>query len=105
MREATSSRITHHASRITRHVISPTMSLIELRNVSKRFGRLVVLNGVTLNIEQGQSLVIIGASGVGRACTESFVTSFLAIIVLNFFFAQLLKSWYLTIYGQRSLFG
>ena len=32
-----------------------------------------------------------GASGVGRACTESFVTSFIAIIVLNFFFAQLLQ--------------
>src|SRR5262245_4417427 len=35
-----------------------------------------------------------GASGVGRACTESFVTSFIAIIVLNFFFAELLKDWY-----------
>ena len=46
-----------------------------------------------------------GASGVGRACTESFVTSFIAIIVLNFFFAQLLKEWYLTIYGVRGLFG
>jgi phospholipid/cholesterol/gamma-HCH transport system permease protein len=44
-----------------------------------------------------------GASGVGRACTESFVTSFIAIIVLNFFFAELLKEWYLTIYGIRSL--
>jgi len=43
------------------------MSLIELRNVSKRFGRLVVLNGVTLNIEQGQSLVVIGASGTGKS--------------------------------------
>jgi phospholipid/cholesterol/gamma-HCH transport system ATP-binding protein len=31
--------------------------------------------------------------------------SFIAIIVLNFFFAQLLKDWYLTIYGVRSLFG
>ena len=29
----------------------------------------------------------------------------LAIIVLNFFFAQLLKEWYLTIYGVRGLFG
>src|SRR5678816_526843 len=29
-----------------------------------------------------------GAAGVGRACTESFVASFLAIIVLNFFFAH-----------------
>ncbi|HYO11018.1 MAG TPA: ABC transporter permease [Tepidisphaeraceae bacterium] len=46
-----------------------------------------------------------GASGVGRACTESFVLSFMAIIVLNFFFAQILKDWYLTIYGVRSLFG
>jgi phospholipid/cholesterol/gamma-HCH transport system ATP-binding protein len=43
------------------------MSLIELRNVSKRFGRLVVLSGVTLKIEQGQSLVIIGASGTGKS--------------------------------------
>jgi phospholipid/cholesterol/gamma-HCH transport system permease protein len=46
-----------------------------------------------------------GASGVGKACTESFVESFIAIIVLNFFFAQLLKEWYLTIYGVRGIFG
>src|SRR5215207_428372 len=43
------------------------MSLIELRNVHKRFGRLVVLNGVSLNIEEGQSLVVIGASGTGKS--------------------------------------
>ena len=43
------------------------MSLIELRNLHKRFGRLVVLNGVTLNVEEGQSLVIIGASGTGKS--------------------------------------
>src|SRR5216110_2245548 len=46
-----------------------------------------------------------GASGVGKACTESFVASFLAIIVLNFFFAEISKQWYLAIYGTRSLFG
>ncbi|HRK30690.1 MAG TPA: ABC transporter ATP-binding protein [Tepidisphaeraceae bacterium] len=43
------------------------MSVIELRNLHKRFGRLVVLNGVTLNIEAGQALVIIGASGTGKS--------------------------------------
>src|ERR1044071_2976456 len=43
------------------------MPLIELRNVSKRFGRLVVLNGVSLAVEEGQSLVIIGASGTGKS--------------------------------------
>lgn len=46
-----------------------------------------------------------GASGVGRACTDSFVTSFLAIIVLNFFFAKLSQDVYIAIYGQRGLFG
>ena len=108
-------------------------AIVKLRNLHKRFGRLVVLNGVDLDVEGGHSLVIIGASGsgksvffggaigliscykgftcgsgasgVGRACTESFVQSFIAIIVLNFFFAQLLKEWYITIYGVKSMFG
>lgn len=43
------------------------MALIELRNVSKRFGRLVVLNDLTLDIPEGQSLVVIGASGTGKS--------------------------------------
>lgn len=46
-----------------------------------------------------------GASGVGRACTDSFVSSFIAIIILNFFFARLSQDWYTTIYGIRSMFG
>lgn len=46
-----------------------------------------------------------GAAGVGRACTEAFVASFIAIIILNFFFAQLLKDWYVAIYGIRGIFG
>jgi phospholipid/cholesterol/gamma-HCH transport system permease protein len=46
-----------------------------------------------------------GASGVGRACTESFVASFVAIIVMNFFFAEVAKEWYTAIYGVRSMFG
>jgi phospholipid/cholesterol/gamma-HCH transport system permease protein len=46
-----------------------------------------------------------GAQGVGRACTESFVTSFIAIIVLNFFFAKVAKDWYISIYGIRGIFG
>ena len=45
-----------------------------------------------------------GASGVGRACTESFVTSFLAIMCMNFFFAKLLKDLYSAIFGFQSLF-
>lgn len=40
-----------------------------------------------------------GARGVGRASTEAFVTSFLAIIVANFFMATFIKNLYVYFYG------
>ena len=45
-----------------------------------------------------------GASGVGRACTESFVTSFLVVMISNLFIAKLLKDLYEQIYGIRTMF-
>ncbi len=46
-----------------------------------------------------------GANGVGRACTESFVASFISIIVMNFFFAKIAQNLYVGLYGSRSVFG
>jgi phospholipid/cholesterol/gamma-HCH transport system ATP-binding protein len=43
------------------------MALIELRKVSKRFGPLVVLDEIDLNIEAGKCLAVIGASGAGKS--------------------------------------
>jgi phospholipid/cholesterol/gamma-HCH transport system ATP-binding protein len=43
------------------------MALVEFRKVSKRFGTQVVLNEIDLQIPEGQSLVIIGASGSGKS--------------------------------------
>jgi phospholipid/cholesterol/gamma-HCH transport system ATP-binding protein len=43
------------------------MALIELRNISKRFGKLVVLDGFSLSIEAGKSVVVIGPSGTGKS--------------------------------------
>lgn len=43
------------------------MHLVELKNVFKRFGSLVVLRNLSLSVERGQSLVIIGASGTGKS--------------------------------------
>jgi phospholipid/cholesterol/gamma-HCH transport system ATP-binding protein len=40
---------------------------VELRGVKKRFGSKVVLDGVDLTIERGQSLVVIGGSGTGKS--------------------------------------
>lgn len=43
------------------------MALIELRHVSKRFGRNVVLDDLSLSIEAGKCIVIIGVSGTGKS--------------------------------------
>ena len=41
--------------------------LVEFKNVKKRFAHLVVLDGVSLKVELGESVVIIGASGSGKS--------------------------------------
>jgi len=43
------------------------MKIIELKNIHKSFGRLKVLEGLNLEIETGESLVIIGRSGCGKS--------------------------------------
>jgi phospholipid/cholesterol/gamma-HCH transport system permease protein len=64
------------------------------------FGAAIALIGCYKGFTSGA-----GAAGVGKACTESFVASFIAIIVLNFFFAQISKDWYIALYGVRSMFA
>lgn len=44
-----------------------------------------------------------GAEGVGRACTESFVTSFLTLLICDFFIGTFLSGLYRAIYGFKSL--
>ncbi|MEM7680452.1 MAG: ABC transporter permease [Planctomycetota bacterium] len=41
-----------------------------------------------------------GAAGVGRAATDAFVSSFIAIIVINFVLAKFLRDLYIAIYGD-----
>ena len=40
---------------------------IALKGVVKRFGAKTVLNGIDLEVAQGESLVIIGGSGTGKS--------------------------------------
>ncbi len=43
------------------------MSLIEVKNLKKSFGKLEVLKGISLNVEQGERIAIIGGSGCGKS--------------------------------------
>lgn len=43
-----------------------------------------------------------GAEGVGRACTEAFVSSFMAILALDYFLAEALQTISIRLYGFRT---
>ena len=43
------------------------MSLSEIRNLSKKFGKNVILDGVDLDINEGEVVAIIGPSGTGKS--------------------------------------
>ena len=43
------------------------MPLIEIRNVTKSYGAVPVLRGVTLNVEEHQAVCLIGPSGCGKS--------------------------------------
>ena len=42
------------------------MKILELKNVTKIFGDLTVLNGISFEMESGQSIAIVGPSGTGK---------------------------------------
>jgi len=44
-----------------------------------------------------------GAEGVGRACTESFVVSFITLLVADFLIGTLMAGLYIGLYGFKSL--
>ena len=43
------------------------MSRIELRNVSKSYGKVNVLNDISFSIDEGEFVVLVGPSGCGKS--------------------------------------
>ena len=42
---------------------------LELRNVTKRFEKELVLDGISLQVEKGEFLTLLGSSGCGKTTT------------------------------------
>jgi branched-chain amino acid transport system ATP-binding protein len=54
------------------------MSVLELRNVSKHFGGLQVVNGLSFSVERGEILSLIGPNGAGKTTVLNLLTGIYA---------------------------
>ncbi len=52
--------------------------MIEVREISKRFGSTVALDGVSLQVERGSVLGFLGPNGAGKSTAMKIITTFLA---------------------------
>jgi len=53
------------------------MPVISLQNLCKKFGDKVVLRDMSIDVEQGESLVIVGGSGTGKSVTLKHIIGLL----------------------------
>ncbi len=53
------------------------MSLLEVRELTKRFGGLIAVNDVTFDVAEGEILSVIGPNGAGKSTLFKLISSFL----------------------------
>lgn len=50
------------------------MRLLDVKNITKRFGGLVAVNGLTLHVDEKQIVSIIGPNGAGKTTAFNMIT-------------------------------
>ena len=50
--------------------------MIEINNLTKRFGSSVVLDNISLSVKKGEILGFLGPNGAGKTTTMKIITSF-----------------------------
>ena len=51
-----------------------SQKMIEVQNLSKRFGDNIVLEDVSFDVEKGETVAIIGPSGAGKSMMSKIMT-------------------------------
>ena len=52
--------------------------MIELKNITKRYGERTVLNGISFKVEKGEVLGFLGPNGAGKTTTMRIITGYLS---------------------------
>ena len=52
------------------------MAAVELRNLTKRYGALAVVDDISLTIEHGRLVCLLGPSGCGKTTTLRLIAGF-----------------------------
>jgi len=53
------------------------MSLLQVENVSRQFGSLIAVNGVSMTVEAGELRAVIGPNGAGKTTFFNMISGFL----------------------------
>ena len=54
------------------------MSLLRVENISKQFGSLIAVNGVSMTVEPGELRAVIGPNGAGKTTFFNIISGFLS---------------------------
>lgn len=62
------------------------MSLLEIRNVQSSYGNVQALKGISLHVEQGEIVTLLGANGAGKSTTLRSISGLVAVNSGDIFF-------------------
>src|SRR5262245_53584250 len=66
----------YNSSLVAANRVLRLMALLEIENVSRRFGDFVAVDGVSLGIEAGEFFTLLGPSGCGKTTLLRMIAGF-----------------------------
>ena len=51
--------------------------MIEVKNVTKKYGNFVAVDNISFNIKEGEIIGLLGPNGAGKSTTMNMITGFM----------------------------